>query len=91
MLTPPNVTGPENSLDALFSIDLIAAYPETIYNNQCHKRVNIYAVPPLLSAGCKLSSVGLTFLENFETDSGLCGMIASDLWRMMEVDLAVSL
>ena len=33
----------------------------------------------------------LTFLENLETDSGTCRMIASDLWRMMEVDVDVSL
>ena len=47
-------------------------------NNQCHKRVNILAVPPLLSAECKLLSLGLTFLENLETDSGSCGMIAGE-------------
>ena len=33
----------------------------------------------------------LTFLENLETDSGTCRMIASDLWRTMEVDVGVSL
>ena len=60
-------------------------------NNQCHKRVNILAVPPLLSAECKLPLLRLTFLENLETDSGSSGMIARDLWRMMEVDLVVSL
>ena len=60
-------------------------------NNQCHKRVNIRAVPPLLSAECKLSLLRLTFLENLETDSGSSGMIAQDLWRMMEVDLVISL
>ena len=64
---------------------------KSYHNNQCHKRVNIHAVPPLLSAECKLSSLGLTFLENLEIDSGSCRMIASDLWRMMEVDLVVSL
>ena len=61
------------------------------HNNQCHKRVDIHAVPSLLSAECKLPSLGLTFLDNLETDSGSCGMIASDLWRMMDVNLVVSL
>ena len=53
--------------------------------------MNIHAAPPLLSAESKLPSLGLTFLGNFETDSGSCGMIALDLWRMIEVDLVVSL
>ena len=61
------------------------------HNNQCHKRVNIRAALPLLSAECKLSSHGPTFFENLEIDSGSCGMIASDLLRMMEVHLVVSL
>ena len=45
------------------------------HNNLCHKRVNIHAAPPELSAECKLPSLGQTFLENLETDSGSCGMI----------------
>ena len=60
-------------------------------NNQCHKRLNIHAAPSLLSAECKLPSLGRILLENLEADSVSCGMIASDLKRMMEVDLVVSL
>ena len=55
------------------------------------KGVNIHAAPPSLSAECKLPSLNLTFLENLETDSGSCGMIASYLLRMMEVDLVILL
>ena len=59
-------------------------------NNQCHERMNTHA-PPLLSAECKLPSLGLTFLENCEIDFGSNEMIASDLLRIMEVYLVVSL
>ena len=45
------------------------------HNNLCPKRVNIHTAPPELSAECKLPSLGQTFLENLETDSGSCGMI----------------
>ena len=61
------------------------------HNNQCHKRVNIHAVLSLLSEECKLPSLGRILLENLEADSVSCGMIASGLKRMMEVDLVLPL
>ena len=32
----------------------------------CHKKVNIHAASPLLSAECKLPALGKTFFENLE-------------------------
>ena len=48
--TPSNVTDPENSLDVLFPIVLIAVYHETMSQQPVsHKRVNINAAPTLFS------------------------------------------
>ena len=53
--------------------------------------MNIHAVLSLLSEECKLPSLGWILLENLEADSVSCGMIASGLKRMMEVDLVLPL